>query len=133
MALLLAPLVGCGGGPTLPPRGKVKGLVTLDGKPLKKGQAHVVFVPDAGKGTSGPPAVGVTDDEGRYSLSTDRETEGDGALVGFHRVRISEVPNPEKPDAPPTLPGKYADEATSNLMVEVKPGDNDIPLELKSR
>jgi hypothetical protein len=125
---------GCGGGSTLPARGTVSGKVTLDGKPLKQGQGHVMFVPDATKGTKGPPAIGVTDAEGIYTLSTDREAGSeDGAIVGFHRVRISEVPNPEKPDAPLTIPAKYGNEATSGFSFEVKPGDNPIQLDLKSR
>lgn len=130
---LLAP--GCGGsGSNLPPRGTVKGKITLDGKPLNPGQGHVMFVPDTNKGTKGPPAIGVTDAEGNYTLSTDRESGGgDGAIVGFHRVRISEIPNPEKPDAKLTIPTKYGDEATSGFSVEVKPGENPISLELKSR
>jgi hypothetical protein len=130
----LIALTGCGGGANLPPRGNVKGKVTLDGKALKQGQGHIMFVPDATKGTKGPPAIGMTDAEGNYTLSTDRESGGgDGAIVGFHRVRISEVPNPEKPDAPLTIPAKYNDEATSTFAFEVKPGDNTFPLDLKSR
>src|SRR6267154_4934311 len=77
---------GCGGGPTLPPRAKVTGLVTLDGKALPTGM--VTFVPDRSRGTSGPPAVGGIDSTGHYQLTTDRQSEGDGAVVGFHLVRV---------------------------------------------
>ena len=77
---------GCDSGPALPPRAKVKGRVTLDGKALPTGM--VTFVPDTSRGTSGPPAVGGIDSTGHYVLSTDRQSDGDGAVVGFHQVRV---------------------------------------------
>jgi hypothetical protein len=129
-------LPGCDSGPALPPRAKVKGRVTLDGKALPRGM--VMFVPDKSRGTSGPPAVGGIDSTGHYELSTDRQSDGDGAVVGFHQVRI--IANEPAKDAmqsmtPSLIPLRYNNEATSGLHFEVKAGqenDIDLPLTTKS-
>jgi len=60
--------VGCGHHRDLPPVAQVEGVVTLDGKPVPRGM--VQFVPDESKGTKGPPAVGVIDENGHYELTT---------------------------------------------------------------
>ncbi|HEV2969546.1 MAG TPA: hypothetical protein VGY55_06105 [Pirellulales bacterium] len=113
---------GCGrGDANLPPRAKVTGLVTLDGRPLATGM--VMFVPDADRQTNGPPAVGGIDATGHYELTTDRQSSGDGAIIGFHRVRIvaSEKPrNSMQSMSPSLIPLKYNDEAKSGLAFEVK-------------
>jgi hypothetical protein len=129
-------LTGCGSsGKGLGARAAVQGKVTLDGQPLKLGD--VMFVPDETKGTKGPPAVGSIDASGVFTLTTDRESHDDGALVGFHRVRVFAVPQPAKPEDPPPpslIPLRYNDEATSGLTAEVKAGqDNTIDLKLSSK
>lgn len=82
--LALATVVGCGGEFQT---ASVSGVVTLDGEPLSN--ASVYFQPQR-RGSdpiTGPPSIGVTDDQGRYNATT---TEGhNGALVGAHRVSIS--------------------------------------------
>jgi len=64
--------------------GRVSGTVTSRGEPVRFGT--VIFMPDATKGTDGPPAMGTLQPTGEFSLSTD--SAGDGALVGFHKVGI---------------------------------------------
>ncbi|HKD38024.1 MAG TPA: hypothetical protein VKB78_14525 [Pirellulales bacterium] len=126
---------GCGGGRELPPRAKVTGKVTLDGKALPTGM--VTFVPDKARGTSGPPAVGGIDSTGHYELTTDRQSDGDGAVVGFHQVRV--IANEPAKDAmqsmtPSLIPLRYNNEASSGLRFEVKAGqDNEIDLPLTSK
>lgn len=71
----LAALSGCGGGGYV----SVSGLVTLDGEPLP--EATVSFVPDGG----GEIATGVTDEDGRFSLTSNRDT---GAKPGVYKVTI---------------------------------------------
>src|SRR5947209_20229071 len=127
-------LPGCGGGPKYPSRAKVTGLVTLDGKALPTGM--VTFVPDRSRGTSGPPAVGGIDSTGHYQLTTDRQSEGDGAVVGFHLVRVfaNEPGDPMHSVTASLIPQQYNNEATSGLKFEVKAGtDNVIDLPLKSK
>jgi hypothetical protein len=133
--LLLGALLGCGRKNDLSP---VSGTVTVDGKPVAA--AQVLFT-----AASGRPAAGETDAQGRYVLST-HET-GDGAAVGTYSVTVTARPTIRVSAAgavgPPTgrpkvehgavspVPLKYSDITNPQLTVEVKPGDNDIPLELK--
>ena len=94
-ALVLLSLAGCGGGPKIV---STSGVVKLNGKPYKN--AIVSFQPIGSKGNPNPGrgSVGVTDENGRYSLTYDGEQPG--ALVGLHRIRIftkmgSEIPDTE--------------------------------------
>ena len=136
-ALLLAGpaclvLSGCGGGPDLPPLAEVSGTVTLDDKPLPRGM--VQFVPDKSKGTTGAPAVGNIDSQGRYTLRT---AGVEGAVIGHHKVRVEarQEPKDETDSMPPSLiPQRYQNPETSGLAFEVKAGqDNQIDLKLTSR
>ena len=83
LAVGLAALAGCGGGPSYVP---VSGVVTVDGKPYPN--AVVVFLPMATTGNLEPGrgSSALTDGVGRFALTTD--DGGRGALVGRHRVRI---------------------------------------------
>jgi hypothetical protein len=78
---------GCGGSneyETTP----VSGVVTCQGKPV--GNATVNFTPllDASRapGQRGRPALGLTDKDGRFTLTT--YNDGDGAIVGKHTVTV---------------------------------------------
>jgi hypothetical protein len=86
-ALLLAG-AGCGGKTKPVP---VEGVVLLDGKPLKG--ALVTFVPEDGRGRV---AAGLSDDDGKFELTT--STSGDGALPGNYKVTVTVAPPPD-PDA----------------------------------
>src|SRR5262245_45440638 len=95
-----AALAGCspGHGLTL---GRVQGKVSYKGEPVKLGT--VFFVPDASKGTDGPPAMATLKDDGTYILSTD--SAGDGALVGHHKVGVVGLdPTPINKDQPVPAP-----------------------------
>jgi len=88
--LLLLPvlLLGCGkSGPKVVP---VSGRVTMDQKPLAN--ADVTFSPtEPGPNNSpGLESSGRTDDQGRYSLKVIQDKR-DGAVVGPHKVRISQI------------------------------------------
>lgn len=120
-ALLLA---GCSDKPS-----QVSGVVTLDDQPLTKGT--VAFYPQE----AGQIAYGQIGGNGRYSLSTGTD---DGLVPGSYTVTVEAtelVPaTPQNPEPLPKLltPEKYRDKASSGIVVEVKPGSNSIPLELKS-
>ncbi len=127
-------LVGCG--PSRPSTLPVKGIVTMDGKPVA--QAGVHFAPDA----KGRPSEGVTDENGQFVLRCFDKT--DGALPGTHHVTIIKMrvtgvtPNSAglESGGPTTdvheewiTPKRYADPATSGLTAEVTSGM--APLEFK--
>jgi hypothetical protein len=117
LALTVAGLsAGCGGEKL----GRVKGQVTCQGKPFYP--ATVTFSPvteKEGALEAGKPAWGVTDESGHFVLTTTRQ--GDGALVGKHRVTI----NVEYPDRVPCRGYQKV-----QIVVEVKEGDNEINLRL---
>lgn len=129
LAGLWLPVGGCGGNrlSTAP----VEGKVFYRDEPLKFGS--VLFQPE-----SGPPATGTVGADGSFELST--YGNGDGAVIGKHRVSIkcfeSQDPNAPPPDpdrepgrGKPLIPRKYLRPETSRLRVEVKQ-DNE-PFEFK--
>jgi len=155
LALLLATftLTGCGGDtdPGRQPVFPVTGTVTMHGAPL--GGATVAFAPQAGQ----PTAVGKTDAEGKFTLTT--YAYGDGAAAGSFRVVISktiagppsgeidagdheaseeaagahDAANDENGGAGAEMvPPQYASSADTPFTVEVKTsGENDFPLPIE--
>lgn len=125
---ITAILSGCGGsGLHMPETGSVEGVVTMDGNPLPN--VSVVFQPQ-GDATA-RPSMGVTDDQGHYSLSY--HTDKEGALIGTHKVSVTtptDAPDPSGQAKDP-IPAKY--NTATELTVEVKAGSNEIPLELSSK
>jgi hypothetical protein len=75
-------LAGCSGGKVV----SVSGVVKLNGQPYKN--AVVSFQPIGSEADPNPGrgSAGVTDENGRFTLTYDGEKPG--ALVGKHRVRI---------------------------------------------
>lgn len=136
---LAAVLQGCAGAP----QAKVKGTVQLDGKPIT--DAGIQFWPkqDLNLGVY----FGRTDPEGRYQLkSSNDEWVKPGKYVVIVAKEVNKqgkVPDLKEGDnmmlyAAPgmlrnVLPAVYADKDRSPFVVEVKPGDNDLPFDLKSR
>jgi hypothetical protein len=110
-------LIGCGEDSTRMPRVPVSGRVTIDGQPLA--EATVVFLKKGGLADPNADAPrGVTDQDGRYQLST--YAENDGAPQGEYLVGIITAPNTEglvKRDDP--LKGRYANPETSSLTFTV--------------
>src|SRR5437868_5035599 len=121
---VLACLVGCGGGETAPVNGRVK---LKDGSDVSVLAGYSLSFEAEGGKTS---AVGDVNPDGTFQLST--FGANDGAVPGKYRVAINQPNNPD-PDKPPTkskLPAKYGNLDTSGLTVEIKPGQNNIELEL---
>jgi len=119
------------------PLARVRGTVTLDGKPLTQGSVH--FMPDNAKGTRGPMALGGIGADGKFVLTTFKT--GDGAQVGFHRILVNcwkaVSLDPGNRQGPPLakslIPEHYNDEITSGLLAEVKAGiQNEFTFDLKS-
>lgn len=126
-AALLACVAGCGG--SQPKTYPVTGTVTSQGKPLP--DAIVTFVPEQGRHASG-----VTDAEGKFTLTTVQP--GDGAMAGRYRVIVSEKPAEmaegdysEPAETQTRIPIKYAEPIESGLSFEVKPdAANEYPIVL---
>jgi len=139
LGLLVA---GCSKGLELIP---VTGSVTLDGKPIAG--ATVTFAPKAG----GLPATGVTDDEGRFDLTT--SPHGRGAMPGDYSVVVSllrykNIPTSVKPSGDEEditsgsgagepeieviVPVKYNNPATSGLSATVQAGNSEFKFALSS-
>jgi hypothetical protein len=135
LALLLA---GCSGSDR-PPLAKVSGIVTLDKTPVEG--AAVMFMPVAG----GRPAQGLTDAQGKFTLTT--FDDGDGAILGEHKVTVTKV---QITGAKATadglsgtteagqikevwiVPQRYSVPETSKLTAKVEKGMQPVPLELST-
>lgn len=137
-------IVGCGGGAQDAPKlYRVTGTVKYKGTAVPG--AKVMFLGDG----KSPPAVGVTNDSGQFSLSS---LAGSGAVAGRHQVAIvkntaaeeaapvnmsmeAAAEEAKKPKAKPTttslVPAKYSNGGTSGLEFEVKAsGTNDFAIDL---
>lgn len=126
----LACTVGCGEHPHLAP---VHGTITLDGKPI--GPGDILFIPSIVDGTKGKTASGSFDTDGQYSLSTYQE--GDGALVGDHKVvitprRVGVEPGGETATLAklPPIPPRYGRASQSQLSATVHEKTNTIDFSL---
>jgi hypothetical protein len=85
--LALAAFVGCTHTP--PPVTEVEGVVLLNEIPLPK--AHVEFVPDLQHFGAEMNSIGATDEKGKFQLTCHFKSQP-GAVVGKHRVVVTEVP-----------------------------------------
>lgn len=120
-------LSGCGGGL----QSSVTGTVTLDGKPVNRG--NVTFIPVK----DGVTAYGTIGSDGSYSINTGSNT---GVVPGDYIVLVvvngdippavaGKAPEPPKPLSPP----KYAIKETSDLKATIKSGSNVVPLNMVSK
>jgi hypothetical protein len=123
LAALLVLSTGCDSGPYKTAR--VSGRVTLNGSPLA--DAAVTFQPVATKGKDpGPGSGGVTDADGRYTLTLVGKTTR-GAVVGKHKVLITmyqkDDPADDRPKPVKRLPKRY--NSKTELQFEVPSGGSD--------
>ena len=130
----LTALVGCGGGFEY---GVVEGKLLVEGSPVDKIQ--VEFFPTK----EGPRSMGVTDAEGRFSLTTDDGKPG--AVVGTHKIVLRDVGimgakfmgrAAEDVDMTegrtPRITNDYVDPTKTPLQKEVTAGKSVISLEAKA-
>jgi hypothetical protein len=118
--LLLLPLTcclsaGCGSTKIAP----VSGRIMLNDKPLAK--ASVTFAPIGGKDKEpGPSSAAITDADGRYTLKLIGQ-EGNGAVVGKHKVMVALQEEVDTSDDAPIklkqLPLKYNGQTTLEFDV----------------
>ncbi len=116
---LLVLLAGCG--QDRPDRVPVAGQVLIDGEPLTYGV--VMFVPPNDR-----PSSAALDNTGRFQLTC--FDEGDGAVLGMHRVAVTAVeplgPGKQRWHAPRA----YVDYHTSGLSAEITGPTDDLVIEL---
>lgn len=143
---------GCSRAPSRPATVPVRGRITYRGEPIR--HATVTFL------APGAPrlAVGTTDEQGRFRLTT--YVPDDGAVPGSHVVTVKSnavVPSSQSQSGPAAvaspeaieqamqqaaiavskpagknarLPPKYGDRKTSDLRVDVADGENSLEIEL---
>ena len=120
----------------------VEGIITLDGAPC--GNVSVTFVPKV-EGT-GERAGGVSNAEGRYTLSSASGDPGKGALEGDYAVLVAKTESVElkTPKMGPTgdpvttevksvLHESYRNEQQTPLSATVVKGKNKLDFALESR
>ena len=127
-AVALISAIGCGSST----EATVQGVVTLDGNAVPK--CMISFVPLQ----PGPQVYAVSDNSGNYEVYTGREA---GLKAGEYTVAVvarkrsalqkTELGGPA-PSGEAVTPRWYASPDTSGLTFTVKPGSNDINLELNS-
>jgi hypothetical protein len=110
---------------------QVSGKVSYRGAPLSSGT--IVFIPDAARGSSGPPVWAEIGHDGGYQLKTGNRV---GISAGRYRVTVAAVekaPSVVPGSVPRSLvPDKYRDPEMSGLACEVEPGkDNAIHFNLE--
>jgi hypothetical protein len=136
LLLLTLAVAGCNSEPTgeIVATVPVSGTLTFNGAPLEYHQ--VAFFPENSR-----PAIGVTGEDGRFTLGTN--SASDGAVVGRHQVAITYVGKPsDNPDegimefsSPPPpkqkIPGKYNAPDSSGITIEVpSSGTTDLTIDL---
>jgi len=111
---------------------EVSGVVKVNGKPLD--MIHVEFWP-----MNGPRSWGVTDAEGKFTLTLDTEDPQPGAVPGSHKVMLKDK-WPSKDDVQtetgewidnskgklPRIHSKYYDAVGSDMTVTVKSGEPNV-------
>lgn len=112
-----------------PKPAKVIGVLTVDGQPAAG--ATVTFSPSRDGASRGYPAVGKTDPNGKFRLTTFEA--GDGAVPGVYTVTVALDVADERGEVKSLLPRRYADPRTSALTVQVaEGGENDFAFDLTS-
>jgi hypothetical protein len=130
-SLILAAVAGCGKSP--PPQTDVSGTVTFEGKPVEG--VIVTFYPIVEKGQPRLAYSRATSDAaGKYTLIS--EDGKPGAVVAKHKVVVNwpvrgakEMATQAAPS--PAIPTQYTTATETPIEVEVKSGQNDIPIDVK--
>lgn len=136
-------LSGCpqqGGRPTIPTE-PVEGIVTLDGTPLAK--AEILFVAQS---PGAENATALSDDGGKFVLTSLNGAPGKGALPGEYKVTVSKVETKQldTPKKDPNLgevwtedtqivPEKYCALDKTPLQATIQKGKNTVSLELQGK
>jgi len=115
-------VIGCGRGSK--PTGTVSGTVTLDGRPYADASV-IFFSPATGQGGSAN-----INPDGTFQLPKPIAV---GEYIVYLAPRLEEDPaaEPKPVSIDSTVPEKYWSEASSDIRCEIKPGANQIAVELR--
>ena len=127
VAMLAIALVGCSEAqPDRTPVFPAKGTITFKGQPVSG--ALVALHPKAPMAGTPNPRANVGKD-GAFQVST--YVTADGAPEGDYTVTVlwyKPIKNgADVVSGPNVIPAKYANPNTSDLVVSIKPGENDLP------
>jgi hypothetical protein len=128
-------LTGCGGRSykTAP----VSGKVTLDGKALS--HASVMFIPEFDPGDKNPlpSSIGITDEDGHYTLVLNNSSKANGAVLGKHKIIVAIGAEAARADTKETyhkqVPARYTRINTTPFEKEVIGGDNAFDFQLTTK
>jgi hypothetical protein len=103
----------------------VRGQILYRGEPVSGGL--IVFAPNPERGSSGPLATAVLNDDGSFTL-----TGADGKPVppGWYRIAVApragtvDLPSSERPY--PGVPARFRNPALSGLEREIKAGSDNL-------
>jgi hypothetical protein len=132
-ALLVLALAAPGCGSSGPEMARVRGKVTVKGRPLTKGT--ITFVSPDEKRPNASSQIGA---DGSYDLQTTEP--GDGAQLGDYKVIVSDVdtaqildyiPKKKMPEPKKTIAPKYSSTDTTDLKATVRRGSNNVPFDLE--
>ncbi len=130
-------LVGCGDGAKLV---KVDGTVTMEKAPLAS--ATIQLIPSNGDSLGG--AVGTSDEQGKFTVSSLRSSAQEGVSPGAYTVRVSKMMNKDGtvlppdamqadyPDAFEAIPAPYST-LESTLQVTVSEAGGAITVDVPSK
>ncbi len=130
--LILSCIAGCGSRLEL---GQVEGTLQYQNRPLSK--VLVTFVPAREGDDARVRSMGETDEQGRFSLTT--ETREKGAVLGEHVVILEDLAIYEAPRSEDgtvlkipreRFPSKYKDAIRSPLKVTVTTGQQEVELKV---
>lgn len=126
--LFVMSIAGCGG-PSYEMT-TVDGICNCDGEPMSSGIIVFTPVPEPGSKNTEPgkPAAAEIQKDGRFTLST--YGDKDGAIVGKHQIHLRPGDDDDDEEGAKKPVCKKAPET---LIVEVKPGKNNVNIELSSK
>jgi hypothetical protein len=132
--VLLAILSGCAGREE---RGQVSGSLRSNG--LGLGEVRVTFVPQWNQGHAAVRAQALTDKQGQFELESEDGSEG--VIAGPYIVIVEDMSvysAPRSQDGTllkkpaPRFPSKYKDMLQTPIHKEVKPGPQQIEIDISS-
>lgn len=108
----------------------VDGICTCDGEPMSSGIIVFTPVPEPGSNNTEPgkPAAAEIQSDGRFTLST--YGDKDGAIVGKHQIHLRPGDDDDDEEG---VKKPVCKKAPEELIVEVKPGKNNVNIELSSK
>jgi hypothetical protein len=127
--ILLVAVILAGCGESGAAKAPVKGKVVANGQPVTGGR--LTFAP-ADAANVAVSVVGQIQSDGTFVMSTDRE--GDGVAIGKHQLTYSapdaQVTETTDGSDPLVKQSPYAGMVVQQSAVEIKPGQNELTIEL---